>query len=162
MSAPKHDLDDLFKAIGQVTVTWAYLETAIDLLVSEIWHRWSGNNLGLELPRTAMNRKLTFLRNWHERSKYAGLFQDFNVMLDQVEEASEHRHQLIHGIAADIEDFEDTGVATMVRAVNRTERKVTQAKLAYTIPDIVNFRNHALRLALMIGASVEIFAMGEA
>lgn len=155
---PKHDLDDLFRAIGQVAVTWAYLETAVTTLVDAIWLRWGGKDLGEPLPKTAMSRKTEFLKLWFNSDpKWQTTFPDFDDIPRRVDQASRARHQIIHGIAADIHEFPDTGTTSMVRIVSRTERRVTTATIKLSVDDIIEFRNAVLRLAVAVGAAAEIF-----
>jgi hypothetical protein len=156
---PKHDINDLFRAIGEVTVVWAYLESALSVVIDAIWHRWGGKDIGRPLPKTQLGRKLDFLHAWHERDpKWQELFPAFDETLKILDSASDTRHQLIHGVAANIHEFPDTGIATMVRTVSRTERRVTQARASYTVEDITQFRNWVLRLAIFVGATAEIFS----
>lgn len=154
--ARKHRLNTLFQKVGEVTVTWAYLENAVDLCIEAIHHRWNGEATNMEIPRTSFARKLTYFRDWYNSDeKYSELFPDFLSVVDMLEAASVHRHRLVHGIANNIGEYEQTGLAKWCRKI-RKKAGTLHEEATYTVASIRDFRNHAVGLAIFTGAFAEI------
>jgi hypothetical protein len=160
MSEPPHSYDDLFRAVGEHTLTWAYLETIVDIWVSAIWMDWNGKDLGLERPRTSLGRKLDFIRAWYRSSEeWTEFFPELlPLTVERVDRLSDHRNLIIHGLAQDIGDFPETGRATMSAVKHKRGRRL-RATLSYSVQDITDLRDDSLRLAVLIGAVVEVFAI---
>jgi len=120
-----HRRDTLFKKIGEVSVTWAYLELAVDMCIETIHFGWGGAQANLEIPRTSFFRKLTYLRDWFASDpKYQIIFPNFENIVQMLEDASEHRHRIIHGVALNIDDFPKTGKAELTRTIRRKNKRL--------------------------------------
>jgi len=159
MSDPPHNYDDLFRAIGEVTVSWSYLETAVDAWIDAIWFSWGGQALGIERPRTSLGRKLDFIRKWYGgEEKWPVLFPDLlKLTVDRIDRLSDHRHLIIHGLSLDFADFPETGITTLELVKHKRGQRL-RANRAYTVSDIKALRDDTTKLAIMVGAIVEIFA----
>jgi hypothetical protein len=146
----KHRLDTLFRAIGEATVTWAFLEMTLDLCLETIHENWGGKELERDLPRISLARKIGYLRKWHQRGeKISAAFPELEVALETLEAASEHRHRLIHGVAVNIHEFPDTGLLKL-------HRRLSGRRSTYRVDGIREFRNYTFRLAVFFGAFGEI------
>lgn len=154
----KHRLKTLFLAVGEMTVTWAYLEAVLDQCIDAICEIWGGKELGIEIPRTSLSRKLEFMREWHKRyPKASSLFPDLPARLNTVGEGSDFRHALIHGIVFDMTAYEVTGTARILRTERDRKRGYKRSmSAAITVKKIRTFRNQVLHFAVFFGALAEI------
>lgn len=144
-------LQTLFEHIGNVTITWAFLDDAVDDLIDTIHQTALGKKIG-EPPRTSFSRKITYLRECgkhFEKSEIARYkYSDF---VDLLERASEHRHQLIHGVIANLGQYPDLGIARMLRYLRKQDR--TRIFVAhYNSRDVRDFAKHLLTLWTAIAA----------
>jgi hypothetical protein len=64
--APKrrYRSDTLFRRVGELTITWAFVENSVDLCIDVIDTAWPHGTPAPERPRTAFGRKITYLRDW--------------------------------------------------------------------------------------------------
>jgi hypothetical protein len=90
------------------------LDCAIDII-----HRFlGGKQIDREAPRTSLFRKLNYIRKWAKTAPEATFRVAVQKLMNDIEAASETRHDLIHGII--IEQEEGSGEAKMVRLLHRT------------------------------------------
>lgn len=161
MSEPSHRYDDLFRSIGEVTVTWTFLEVSLELWLDLLWSAWGGDRLGLERPRTSMGRKLDFIKSWYKSdARFEVLFPDLIEMtVNKIDILSDHRHLIIHGMSQDIARFPESGTTTLeLRKFKRG--KWFTATNEYSIADLQALRNNIVRLATTVGAVRECFVIG--
>lgn len=89
---------NLFSTIGFVVVHWALVEHNIDIILPLIFHKYGGNSLRKEIPKTRLNQKVSFLRDSfnkiHDLSKYK---QEGLILINIIEHLSDDRHRIIHG-----------------------------------------------------------------
>jgi hypothetical protein len=158
MSAPRakrrYRLATLFSRIGELTVTWAFVEFAVDLCISEIHENWGGTDVEPDKPRTAFNRKITYLRAWYKARHNAVLFPQFDLTIDMLELANEHRQNFIHGMHESILTFPTSGAATLLRTLHKGRH--AWVRTTYSLADMRLLRRHMLALAIFMGSFWEI------
>jgi hypothetical protein len=143
-----------FAAVGRYTISWAFLETAIDHMVFAS-HTWAGGNeIEPEMP-WAIDRKIKFLRKSFKRLPG---FQPFAVegemILNDAKKASDNRHDIIHGVITD--HPEDATIVKMVRLMREKsgrsfkEYHVSTGGIEREAVDTNLLGNHALKLARRI------------
>lgn len=124
--SPPPDLDDLFRAIGELTVSWAYLEATIDVCVQEVYYNQGGSYIEAEMPRTALSRKLEFLEKCFNVAPLCDRFPGMKDVLDRVSGGATIRNAIIHGVLLDLDGYLKTGTATAVSHVRRKGRSMRQ------------------------------------
>lgn len=153
----KHRLDTLFLAIGEAAVVWAYLELAVDLCIEIIHEQWKGTEIEPDMPRTQFARKMRYLRDWHSTAEHAAtVFRNFDGVVSMMEQASEHRHRLIHGVAINLRNYRESGIAEMMRRIRPKKERPFSERANYPVAAIQEFRNHVIGLATFMGAFTEI------
>lgn len=151
--------ESLLGAIGRLTVSWAYLELGLDWTVENIYNHLDGKSIEKEKPRS-LSRKLTFLRAVIKRmplpeDSAAGFYSLF----DQIEEATETRHDVIHGFIVEHED--GSGEVTMARLI-REKSKTRKRHFKLTAADILQaaitadkLSNRTLRMADLLQDAID-------
>ena len=87
--------DELYSALGKLTISWAYAEFGLDWLIREIHEPLRA---GAKVP-IALNRKLEYLRKAFGTVDRLATFRErFEKIADQIHDAAEERHDLIHGL----------------------------------------------------------------
>jgi len=152
---PRYSLTDLFQVLGEVTVTWAFLDSLIDDCIQDIHKNWGGKTIIKEVPNISLERKMAYLRKWHaEGPRISEIFPTLLDIVDALESAVEHRHRLIHGILLPLE-FTKTGKISFYR--ERVRKKGGQPEsVTFTLKSVREFRDWAYRLAIFFGAFAEI------
>lgn len=96
------NMGKLLGAVGGLAVTWSILEYAVDICIDALYNKWGADKLVAEIPRTAMNKKIEFLRTvFAEGSPMTKVFDGVSMpeVVDRLEWLAERRHQVIHGVA---------------------------------------------------------------
>ena len=97
-------------AIGRLTISWAHIEAGLDFAIDVIHCCLGGAHIE-PLPRTALSRKLTYIRKWLKTAPSEPTFQtSIAALMDAIEAAANTRHDIIHGFI--VEHAEGTGEAT--------------------------------------------------
>lgn len=152
-------MDLLFQRIGEITTAWAYLDSCLDETVRAIHEKWGGDKIEAELPSMALNRKFAYFRKCYSQiPNFSLIFPQFAETIDEAEAASNHRHQIVHGLAEDFNTFIRTGQFGTIR-IKRLRGKVITTHAVYSLRHLTHFRNYSLRLAVFWGATAEIFRM---
>lgn len=159
MSKPKTKrfrYQTLFQRIGEVTVTWAYLEFAVDNVIGVLHTKWGGQKEGYEIPKTSFSRKLEYLRTWYAGDyRWPVVFPNFLDVIAMLDAASESRHRIIHGVATDIRAFPATGKNEVARILRKRDA-VSVETVHYTLTTIRKFRDHIFALTVFMGHFLEI------
>ncbi len=98
--------EEFFAAIGRLTISWAQLESGIDLTVLMLHHNLNGRQFQREIPWT-LSRKLRYIRKCFNGLKathgkaFELLAPAIEKLTAEIEAASEFRHDLLHGFALD-------------------------------------------------------------
>ncbi len=87
----------LFQAIGEFVINFAMLETSIDLCVRTIHENCNGKKLGLELPITALNKKLSYLRSAINGGCELPVTPILSTLIERIEKMAEFRKAIVHG-----------------------------------------------------------------
>jgi hypothetical protein len=141
-------IDRLLSLVGGVAVTFAIMETALDLCISGFYYNLGANELVTEMPRTAMNKKLEFLRTvFAPETKFGQSFPKMLEVADTVEAYAEHRHQIIHGAAR--LTFDADG-ATAFSRLKRTKSDLQQIVMTVTPEHIETFIEQVHALAVFL------------
>jgi hypothetical protein len=135
--------EELFGAIGRFVISWAHLELGLDCMVQASHVALGGKEIERNAPR-ALNRKLGYLRAVFKRLTVPEkAVQPHLELLDQIEAASETRHDIVHG--ATIEMVERSGEVTLLRLLRKGD-DLTQHKRSLTTEDILKAANEVQRL----------------
>lgn len=104
---------DLYTAVGQMTLRWAAVEMAVDVLAAVIFKTIPKPNKNFPAKFSA---KTEFL---DERFNNMGNLKDLKPEADQLikrlDEGADQRNWLIHGLASSLPDFEKTGVLRIIK-----------------------------------------------
>jgi hypothetical protein len=102
----------LYAAIGRLTISWAHVEAGLDYIVGTI-HDIGGKNIEPEMP-WALVRKIKYIRKCFQRIDALAEFQALGLpLLNRITDASDARHDIIHGSIT--EHIEGTDTAKMMR-----------------------------------------------
>ncbi len=147
--------NEFFAALGRLTISWAHLELGLDSMIHVIHHGLGNRQYENETPR-ALSRKLKYLRKAFKRMPLPEETQaQLADWLDEIETASEARHDMIHG--AVIEHSEETGDAQLIRLLhNKTGLK--QKRVSVTTKSILEAAVKAQKLsgyALKYGVGIQ-------
>jgi hypothetical protein len=152
---PKFLLKTLFSAIGELAVTWAYLEIYIDKCIDAICEHCGGSNLGIELPRTYFARKIEFIRKWHNiHSIAATVLPSLQETLTTISEGSAFRNSLIHSVVVEMEHYEATGLITVFQYHRDKKRRNVEKVIigTTTVKQIRSFGKQTLAFATFFAA----------
>jgi hypothetical protein len=103
-----------FAAIGRLTISWAYIEIGLDMLIRVAHHDLGGDKQIRKDTPTGLKRKVEYLRKAFRRLPELAAFADrFAPMADEIIAASDQRHDIVHGFV--VQMISGTGTAAMVR-----------------------------------------------
>ncbi len=134
----------LFASIGRLTISWALLEGAVDLCVIYFF-RNAGNPAGeKEMPRTALKRKVTFLKRTIRELPLldASAKSNATAILDAILSEAVTRQDIIHGAVIDHE--EGSGVATLARLIH-DEKTGISGSITEITPTAINMATIRVR-----------------
>jgi hypothetical protein len=134
----------LFAAIGRLTISWALLEAGLDYSIIMLHKELGGDKIEPEMP-WALKRKLKYIRKCFNRID--GLTQDRETvakLLDNIDTASEARHDIIHGVATS--HPEGATQVGMVRLLRGAET-ITAKHYTFTTKEILRRAADANKLA---------------
>jgi hypothetical protein len=142
-------------AIGRLTISWAHIEIGLDLLIGKVHHELRGHERIEPQKPIALKRKLTYLRKAFRMVPELAAFADrFPPMADEIIDASQQRHDFIHGFV--VQMLSGTGKAAMVRIMpgDKEERA-----FIVTTNDILRAavranKIHALKFAVEVVSSL--------
>jgi len=95
---PYDGADDFYASIGKFAISWAYVEFGLDWMLVHIHHQLEGKEqVEPEIP-ISLQRKLKYLRKAFRTLPRLASFKDrFEKIADRIRDASDERHDLIHG-----------------------------------------------------------------
>jgi hypothetical protein len=110
--------EDFYASIGKFAISWAYVEFGLDWLIRHVLHQLDGSkHVEPDMP-ASLQRKLKYLRKAFRTLPRLATFKDrFEKMADKIRDASDERHDLIHGFIVSQEGEK----AVMARIVPGTE-----------------------------------------
>lgn len=89
--------EELYSALGKLTISWAYVEFGLDWLIREIHEPLGFQATESQVP-ISLTRKLRYLRKAFRSLDKLATFRDrFEKIADQIRDAADERHDLIHG-----------------------------------------------------------------
>lgn len=90
--------EEFLAAIGRLTISWAQLELGLDCAINSIHRGFRGDQIEPEMPR-ALRRRLRYLRAaFNSIPELVDLRTGFLTLAAAIEDASETRHDIIHGV----------------------------------------------------------------
>lgn len=144
----KHRTQTLFQKVGEVTVTWAFLEGSVEACIGAIHSKWGGRELNLVIPRTSFARKTQYIRDWYASNEtHNVLFPNFMDTIDRLDQLSEHRNRIIHGIAFGIGDYQTTGVNRIRRVIRHKKEPPRVETSAYRLAHLTGLRTQIILFA---------------
>lgn len=94
----KKAANEIFLLVGQCIVTFAALEAGLDLSISYIHNDYGGSKLEIEVPRTGLKRKLTYLCLAIKRLEDVPRKSDLKKLIAEIKRASKTRNLIAHGV----------------------------------------------------------------
>ena len=112
--------DEFVAAVGRLTLSWPMVEAGLDFCILAIYRHHDGAAIEPEPPRM-LERKLAFLKTAFKRGpKFEARRADLLALLSAIGQASDFRHDVIHGFAVNGLEGNPT-TAHMVRILRETE-----------------------------------------
>jgi hypothetical protein len=149
--------EEFFAAIGRLTISWTQIELGLDCAVDVIHRFLGGDKIAPDgAPRTSLYRKTKYIRKWAKTIPEPTFREAVPVLLDEIEEASETRHDMIHGII--IKQEEGTGEAEMVRLIHSAAKPIDKKYFTVATVDIMRAAVKAGKLgtrALNMGTGLQ-------
>ena len=91
--------DEFYLEVGKLTVAWAQVEIPLDFITGIFFMFAGGTKRLARRLRRPLDQKLTFCRRCLGEVPQLGPFREgLVVTLDRVEQLSDHRHRIIHGL----------------------------------------------------------------
>ena len=151
-----HDIDELFKAVGRLAIVWSYLDYALTLWIEAIHDHWGGKEIEPNLPLTAFNRKLSYIRVWWKSDESNQIaFPMIPDILDKLNKLAEQRQWAIHGVALHLTEYQETGIIRM-HLRHKRDRKKTMIGSS-NIASIKEFTKSCLQWCAFLGNCISIF-----
>lgn len=127
--------EHFFAAIGRLAISWAQIELVIDCAVDIIHRCLGGQKIAATAPRTSLYRKTAYIRSWSQTIPETTFKNAVLSLMDQIEAASEIRHDMIHGII--VKHEEGSGEADMVRLIHSATKSVDKKYFTITTIQIL-------------------------
>jgi hypothetical protein len=143
--------EELFAAIGRLSMSWAHVEFGLEVLVHLIFYRL-GNPLGEAEPPIALKRKVRFIR--HSTKLLISdvqVIEGWNKVFDAILQQAQTRHDIIHGAVIAHESGE--GEAAFYRVLKRSDPVEATTK-TYSSADILKAAISANKLAAPLMAVI--------
>jgi hypothetical protein len=137
--------EDFFAAIGRLTISWAHIEAGLDMSIAVIHPNLGGSRIEPDAPRTALSRKLRYIRKWAKTVPEPTFRESASALVDEIEKAAELRHDLIHGFI--IEHAEGSGEVEMIRMLRTTAKPCDPKRYKVTTVQILKAAVQADKLA---------------
>ena len=158
ISAPMADPSaEMLSAIGGFSLAWSMLEMGLDLCVMMVFHHFGGKEMGVA-PR-ALSSKIKLLRKCIVKAEGLRPYcAQITGLLRRVNEMTEFRHQVTHGVASSSENgdalifvriiHDDNGFHTAQTQV------ITSAKVLASWTETRALAHEALSIGLTLASSV--------
>ncbi|MGM4887535.1 hypothetical protein [Tardiphaga sp. 11_C7_N12_6] len=138
-----------YRAIGQLTLGWGYVEHLFDLTNAIIITRFETNEN--ELPRS-LKPKISFYRRSFLKLPELSPFKEQAIKIaDEANRLKEIRHDIIHGQA---EKLTPDGLRHFIRQHHRG-KELIETSVSYTLDQIIQANEEIGKLALSMTALVE-------
>lgn len=149
----------LFSAVGRLTISWAHLEFGLDISILILHGMLSEKYREKEIPR-ALKKKIKYLRKAIRLLPMDDdVLQTFMNFLDKIQDESEVRHDVIHGVVT--EHIEGSGEATFTRIFHRKDG-LTSSPVTADTKDILLAANRANKITSNLHALIEVLRGFEA
>jgi len=166
MMRPFQITDEFYLEIGKLAVAWAQVEIPLEFITGVFFEFAGGTKrFAKRLPR-ALDQKIDFCRRClAELPQLAPFGEGITLILDRIEELSDHRHRIIHGIADNFTPV-PAGV-TIIRKLEYgnqehrfTEHRTSLREIRELTRDIVALGAATNKAAKWLGDSVGIPPIG--
>jgi hypothetical protein len=136
----------MFESIGRLTVAWALLESALDVLIVQI-HSLGGREIEPN-PPWALKRKLQYVRRcFKDIAILASYAHEAVAVANEIGSASKLRHDIVHGTAQEHpEGATQIAMVRFLRLVEPTELKHCEL----SAPQILSAARHANQLGARV------------
>jgi len=140
--------DEFYLEVGKLTAGWAQVEIPLEFITGILFMFAGGTKrLAKRLPR-ALDQKIQFCRGCLAELPQLRPFREgLTMILDRVEELSEHRHRIVHGI---VDNFTPVPLGMIII------RKLEYGNLEH------RFTEHRTSLRYMRELRKDIVALGAA
>lgn len=144
---------EFLAAVGTLTLNWAAVETALDYIVTVVFHRYSRPEAEPEIPRS-LDKKLTFLKDAIKADpRLDNMAPQLQALITRVHNLKERRHEIVHGPSLGPGEGDAT---TLIRVTyGRTrhtlgERKVTTAGITTIANAVHQLADDLVRFVAML------------
>lgn len=97
MSKIPSNLPLLYGLVGKIAINWACVEMGLDQCVWSIYAGAGGHTIADEIPKTAMRKKLEFVRECMRKLPVLAEYSEDGLkVFDRLSELAVKRHQTIH------------------------------------------------------------------
>jgi hypothetical protein len=100
----KH-FDDLYYAVGFITVHWAFVEKVMDDCITIIYHNYEGKTFFTDpIPKTQLTNKIILLKKYFNKLPKLIKYKDIGLkLINTIKDLSSNRHWFIHGVIVKLE-----------------------------------------------------------
>lgn len=144
-----------FQRVGECVVTFALIEVGLDLCISYIHEDYNGKSLGIEPPRTALNRKLAYLRKALNGECDLPMPDMTSTLLERIEAAADHRNTIVHSLCHIIPSRNGSHFP-----IHRFSHRAGFSVGELSLQQLRAFNIHVLRLAKAAGSYAEVLGTG--
>lgn len=139
------DLEPYFTSLGFMAHSYAMMEHGLTVAMTAIHHFHGGRDIDKNLPRTALNAKLRYLRNVLDRVAFSDPSNaEALAFLVKVEALATERQLHIHGTPQEIKD----GTVELVKMdINKADNLLHQTYQFVTIQRMLQIGDEATNLA---------------
>ena len=146
---------NVFEAVGECVVTFAMVEQALDLAISYVHDDYGGSKLGIEPPRTALHKKLKYLRKALDSNCELPMASTVVTLLERIEVAAERRNEIVHSVLNIVAES-DTGLHPMFKFNHRG----TFEDRALSLDALRAFNLQIFHIAKVAGSYAEVLSTG--
>jgi hypothetical protein len=132
------------REIGNMVITWAWIEAVLDHINFRILHRGEGYRIQKDIP-VSLNPKIAFFRKSFERLPVlSGLKDRALILVAKLNELKEQSHDLIHG---SIKRLHPSGAGEITR-VSYDCPILRGYNVTYRLKDVIEITRNMRRLGL--------------
>lgn len=152
-----HDGDphhDLACAVGAVTLSWAVAESALGMAIALIDDTFGSPKGHRELPRTALTKKLDYLRiALRDVPSLEPLNERGRALIDGFRSLKGRRDEITHGLARQVFEKQFVSVRFVVEGRKQTPTLtfLSAQDVISLLPEIMRLTDDAMSFATLVG-----------
>jgi len=100
---PADFLRNVSMAVGQLVVSWAFVEQVLDMCIAVVYQSLDCKYIGPEIPRST-KRKVEFLKTAIKTHRKLARFQTDLALLSSALTLADARHTVVHGVISEYDD----------------------------------------------------------